>query len=75
MKWHIKALRVYLICGIITICIGIYLQVKKEQTIFVDTENWRDSYLINGWQIILMGLLIVTSGIFLFWKIAKEKND
>jgi len=74
MNWHKKGFLIFVICGVFIACIGVYLELKGEKTVFIDTERWTENYLISGWQIILMGLIIIIPGIFLLVKSLKEKD-
>jgi uncharacterized membrane protein len=57
---------VFVICGVIVIAMGIYFHFTKENQVFrIEGDGPLEYRLYKGWQIILMGLIMLMIGFVL----------
>lgn len=67
--------RLFILCSIIVIGIGIYISIAKETTKFpVSPDNPVEYHDVKGWHIIVIGLVMLLLGLVLK-KVATNRSD
>jgi hypothetical protein len=69
-----NAFKLFVTCSVIIIGIGLILELRGTKIFFYKDEGFKDYQFIHGWEVMLLGGIMLVFGYFVKWKMKKNNR-